>query len=42
MFQISNFTDNDDIRVLSSLGSFTVIEKVLLAPVQYTPRGCIH
>ena len=34
MFQISNFTDNDDIRVLSSLGSFTAIEKVLLAPVQ--------
>lgn len=34
MFQISNFTDNDDIRVLSSLGSFTVIKKVLLAPVQ--------
>lgn len=26
MFQISNFTDNDDIRVLSSLGPFTVIE----------------
>lgn len=28
MFQISNFTDNDDIRVLSSLGPFTVIEYV--------------
>lgn len=28
MFQISNFTDNDDIRVLSSLGLFTVIEYV--------------
>lgn len=26
MFQISNFTNNDDIRVLSSLGPFTVIE----------------
>ncbi len=26
MFQTSNFTDNDDIRVLSSLGPFTVIE----------------
>lgn len=26
MFQISNFTDNDDIRVLSALGPFTVIE----------------
>lgn len=28
MFQISNFTDNDDIRVLSSLGPFTLIEYV--------------
>lgn len=28
MFQISNFTDNDDIRVLSALGPFTVIEYV--------------
>lgn len=28
MFQISNFTDNDDIRVLSSLEPFTVIEYV--------------
>nr|WP_317361374.1 AIM24 family protein [uncultured Blautia sp.] len=28
MFQISNFTDNDDIRILSSLGPFTVIEYV--------------
>ena len=28
MIHISNFTDNDDIRVLSSLGPFTVIEYV--------------
>ena len=26
MFQISNFTNNDDIRVLDSAGPFTVIE----------------
>ena len=26
MYQISNFTDNDDIRILDSLGPFTVIE----------------
>lgn len=26
MYQIANFTDNDDIRVLESLGPFTVIE----------------
>ncbi len=26
MFQIKNFTDNDDIRVLDSLGPFTVVE----------------
>lgn len=28
MFQISNFTNNDDIRVISSLGPFTVIEYI--------------
>ena len=26
MYQISNFTDNDDIRTLASLGAFTVVE----------------
>ncbi|HJD45433.1 MAG TPA: AIM24 family protein [Candidatus Mediterraneibacter norfolkensis] len=26
MFKISNFTDNDDVKVLDSLGAFTVIE----------------
>ncbi len=26
MYQISNFTDNDDVRILDSLGPFTVIE----------------
>ena len=26
MFRISNFTDNDDVRVLDSAGPFTVIE----------------
>ncbi len=26
MYRISNFTNNDDIRILSSLGPFTVIE----------------
>ena len=26
MYQISNFTDNDDVKVLDSLGPFTVIE----------------
>ena len=26
MYQISNFTDNDDIRTLDSLGAFTVVE----------------
>ena len=26
MYRISNFTDNDDIRVLDTLGPFSVIE----------------
>lgn len=26
MFRISNFTDNDDVRVLDSAGPFTIIE----------------
>ena len=26
MYRISNFTNNDDIKVLNSLGPFTVIE----------------
>ena len=26
MYQISNFTDNDDVKVLSELGAFQVIE----------------
>ena len=26
MYQINNFTDNDDIRILNALGPFTVIE----------------
>ena len=26
MYQIRNFTDNDDIRVLDQLGAFTVVE----------------
>ena len=26
MYQISNFTDNDDVKVLDSLGPFTVVE----------------
>ena len=26
MFQISNFTDNDDVKILASSGPFTVIE----------------
>ena len=26
MFKISNFTDNDDVKVLDSLGAFTVVE----------------
>lgn len=28
MFQIKNFTDNDDVRTLDSLGAFTVIEYI--------------
>ena len=26
MYQISNFTDNDDIKIISELGGFQVIE----------------
>ena len=26
MYQINNFTNNDDIKVLDSLGAFTVVE----------------
>ena len=26
MFAIKNFTDNDDVRVLGSMGPFTVVE----------------
>ena len=26
MYQISNFTDNDDVRILSELGAFQVLE----------------
>ena len=26
MFRIKNFTDNDDIRILDSMGAFTVVE----------------
>ena len=26
MYKIENFTDNDDVKILSSLGPFTVIE----------------
>ena len=28
MFQIENFTNNDDIRTLAKLGPFTVIEYI--------------
>ena len=26
MFRINNFTNNDDIRILESMGAFTVVE----------------
>ena len=26
MYQISNFTDNDDVKIISKLGAFQVIE----------------
>mgnify|MGYP005789298719 FL=1 len=26
MFRIKNFTDNDDVKVIDSMGAFTVIE----------------
>ena len=26
MYQISNFTDNDDVKIISRLGAFQVIE----------------
>ena len=26
MYQIKNFTDNDDVKILDSMGAFTVIE----------------
>ena len=26
MYQISNFTDNDDVKVIDSLGPFSVVE----------------
>ena len=26
MYQVSNFTDNDDVKILDSLGPFTVVE----------------
>ena len=28
MFQVSNFTGNDDVRVLDSMGAFTTIEYI--------------
>lgn len=37
MFQISNFTDNDDINVLSSLGPFTIVE--YLRDLSVTPMN---
>lgn len=37
MFQIKNFTDNDDVRILEKRGAFTVVE--YLRDLSVTPSS---
>lgn len=39
MFQVSNFTGNDDVRVLDSMGPFTTIEYI--RDLSVTPQSAM-